>query len=86
MGAGISIDHTDMVEGGEALTLDGVAVGTVNSPAYSHRLGKSLALVHVAPSAAAPGTKLQVQGHDVAYAATVEAIPFFDPGKSRTHA
>lgn len=85
VGAGISIDHDDMVAGGETLQLDGVDVGTVNSPAFSHRLGKSLALVHLAPTAATPGTGLTVVGEDIEYAAKVEEIPFVDPGKTRTH-
>jgi len=47
----LDIDHSDMVNGGESLQLDGKSVGTVNSTAYSHRLGKSLALAHVSPEA-----------------------------------
>ncbi len=86
VGAGIVIDHTDMVVGGEILQLDGTDVGTVNSPAFSHRLDKSLALVHLAPAAATPGTALTVIGDGVAHAATVAKIPFFDPDKTRTHA
>jgi len=84
--AGISVDHDDMVAGEEVLTRDGAEVGVVNSPGWSHRLGKSLALVHLAPSASAPGTALEVVGDGVTYSATVESIPFFDPSKSRTHA
>ena len=52
-GAGISIDHEDALAGGEILKLNGEDVGVVNSPAYSHRLGKSLALVHLRPDACA---------------------------------
>jgi aminomethyltransferase len=83
--AGISIDHDDIVAGGEELRLDGAVVGTLNSPAFSHRLGKSLALVHLAAGAATPGTALSVQGDGSTYAGVVEAIPFFDASKSRTH-
>jgi aminomethyltransferase len=83
--AGISIDHDDMVVGGEELRFDGAVVGTVNSPAFSNRLGKSLALVHLAPAAAAPGVALSVEGDGSTYAGIVEAIPFFDPSKTRTH-
>ncbi len=86
VGAGISIAHDDMVAGGEALLLDGDPVGVVNSPAYSHRLQKSLALVHLAPAAATAGTELDVVGDGVTHSAVVEPIPFFDPTKSRTHA
>ena len=84
--AGISIDHSDMVAGGETLRTDGRDVGTVNSPAWSHRMGKSLALVHLAPDAAAAGTVLEVVGEDASYHAAVERIPFYDPDKTRTHA
>ena len=86
VGAGIAIDHHDMVAGGETLRLDGRDVGTVNSPAYSHRLDKSLALVHLEPEAATPGTALTVVGDGTDLSAQVEAIPFFDAGRTRTHA
>ena len=82
----LDIDHDDMVNGEEALLLDGKEVGTVNSPGYSHRLGKSLALAHVSPEASAAGTKLQVSGGDIDTTATVVAMPVYDPDKSRTHA
>ena len=68
------------------LLRDGKQVGVVNSPAYSHRMKKSLALVHLDPGAAAVGTKLHLEGDGVSCAATVERIPFYDPDKSRTHA
>lgn len=86
VGAGIVIDHTDMVAGGEALQLDGTVIGTVNSPAFSHRLEQSLALVHLAPATTTPGTTLTVVGDGVTYTATVAETPFFDPNKTRTHA
>jgi len=84
--AGVSVDHSDALAGGETLTVDGDVVGTVNSPGWSHRMQKSLALVHLAPSAAEPGTTLEVSGDGVSTTARVEQIPFYDPDKSRTHA
>lgn len=84
--AGIVADHDDILGGGETLLLEGREVGVVNSPAYSHRMKKSLALVHLAPEAAAFGTKLEVRGESMSCGATVERIPFYDPGKTRTHA
>ncbi len=81
---GIAADHDDILEGGEKLLLNGSEVGVVNSPAYSHRLKKSLALVHVTPEASAPGTKLRVEG-DISCDAMVEATPFHDPQKTKTH-
>jgi aminomethyltransferase len=83
--AGISVDHSDALVGGESLQIDGNEVGTLNSPAYSHRLDKSLALVHLSKAASQPGTLLDVVSDDFNGTATVEAIPFFDPAKSRTH-
>lgn len=84
--AGIVADHDDILAGGEKLLLDGAEVGVVNSPAYSHRMQKSLALVHLKPEAAEVGTVLQVVGDDVTCGATVSRVPFYDPEKTKTHA
>ena len=84
--AGIAVDHDDALAGGETLRLNGADVGTVNSPCWSQRLGKSLALVHLTAEAAVPGTRLEVASDDFNGSASVESIPFFDPNKSRTHA
>ena len=84
--AGISAAHTDSLVGGEVLSLKGEAVGTLNSPCWSHRLNKSLALVHLRSDAAKPGTQIEVSSDDFNGTAIVEATPFFDPSKSRTHA
>lgn len=81
---GLVADHDDALEGDETLLMNGQEVGVVNSPVYSHRMGKSLSLVHVTPEAAAPGTKLQVKGN-ISCGATVASIPFYDPEKTRTH-
>lgn len=81
----LEIDHRDMVNGGETLSYSGVDVGVVNSPGYSHRLRKSLALAHVTPSAAAIGTVLQVWGEGVETSATIVVMPIYDTGKTRTH-
>ena len=80
----LDIDHSDMVEGGEALMLDGQDVGVINSPAYSHRLGKSLALAHINPSIP-EGTTLEVKSNTINTIATVIAMPIYDPSKSKTH-
>lgn len=81
----LEIDHSDMVEGAETLSFEGRDVGVVNSPCYSHRLGKSLALAHVDPSVPA-GAQLSVLGNGLATTAKVVAMPVYDPKKSRTHA
>ncbi|WP_136657802.1 aminomethyltransferase family protein [Nitratireductor sp. XY-223] len=81
----LDIDHNDMVAGGEELSVNGEAIGIVNSPCHSRRLGKSLALAHVAPSAAVPGTRLKLNGADIDTTATVVSMPIYDPEKLRTH-
>ena len=83
---GIVADHDDAVDADATLTLEGEKVGVVNSPSWSHRLQKSLALCHVAPHAAAEGTRLDVEGESGRCSATVSRIPFYDPDKTRTHA
>ena len=80
----LDIDHSDMVEGGETLSLNGEDIGTINSPCYSHRLGKSLALAHV-QSGLAIGATLNVKGEGLETTATIVASPIYDPEKSRTH-
>ncbi len=84
--AGIEIDHNDALIGGEKLMHNGEEVGVINSPGYSHRLGKSLALVHLNPSATAAGTQLEVVGENGSYSALVSNIPFYDSTKSRVRA
>lgn len=84
--AGISVDFSDALAGGEKLLYNGEEVGTVNSPAWSHRLNKSLALVHLKPELVKAGTRLAVAADGAQRDAMVENIPFFDPDKSRTHA
>ncbi len=86
LAAGIAVEHDDALAGGETLHFDGEEVGVINSPCWSHRMNKSLALVHLRPDATAPGTRLQVKSEEFSGTAVVERIPFFDPGKARTHA
>ena len=80
----LDIDHADMVEGGETLSLDGKSVGLINSPCYSHRLGKSLALAHV-QTGLSVGTTLSVESEGLETTAMIVASPIYDPQKSRTH-
>jgi len=80
----LDIDHSDMAVGGETLLLDGEEIGVINSPCYSHRLGKSLALAHVRPGIAA-GAVLQVAGDGLETTASVVNSPVYDPQKTRTH-
>jgi aminomethyltransferase len=80
----LKIDHSDMVAGGEALSLDGAQVGVVNSPCFSHRMNKSLALAHVS-AYISEGTVLDVSGDGIETTAEVVHSPVYDPEKSRTH-
>lgn len=82
---GLIIDHPDMVAGGETLSLDGQAVGVVNSPCYSHRMQKSLALGHVSPGVS-DGAVLSLSGDGIDTTATVVELPFYDKEKRNTHA
>ncbi|VAV99984.1 Aminomethyltransferase [hydrothermal vent metagenome] len=83
---GLVLDHTEAAAGGEKLEINGAEVGIVNSPVWSHRMNKSLALAHIKPEYTAPGTQLQVEGDDLSCSARVETLPFYDPRKTRTHA
>lgn len=83
---GIEADHKDVVEHGAGLFIDGEAVGHVTTPAYSRRLGKSLALVHLIPSAAREGTRLELKGPTIQCSATASPIPFVDPERKNLHA
>lgn len=80
----LEIDHTNMVVGGETLLLDGKSVGVINSPCYSHRMEKSLALAHVVPELAV-GTTLSVAGEGQNTKAKIANYPIYDPTKLRTH-
>lgn len=81
----LDIDYSDMVAGGESVIVDGRSVGVVNSPCYSHRLDKSLALAHVTPETAKPGTRVDISSESINCSATVVAAPAYDPEKKRTH-
>ena len=83
---GIVADHDDVVEHGAELSIDGKVVGHVTTPAYSRRLGKSLALVHLIPSAAVTGTSMELKGPNIQCRATATSIPFVDPERKRLHA
>ena len=82
---GLVIAHDDMLAGGEILSLDNEEVGVVNSPGFSHRMNKSLALAHVGPDIG-EGFVLKVSGDGVDTTAQVTSLPFYDPQKLRTHA
>ena len=79
---GLIVDHDDAAAGN--LWLGGKEVGVVNSPCWSHRMGKSLALAHVG-SDLADGTVLDLRGDGFRTTACIAPLPFHDPVTSRTH-
>ena len=70
------------IAGAERLYKDGEMVGYLTAALYSTRLQQSIALCYLNPEAAAEGTQLEVRGA-VNCAATVSALPFYDPEKLR---
>ena len=84
--ATLDIDHADALAGGETIMHGDENVGVVNSPAWSRRMKKSLALCHVRPDLVEPGTRLSVSADDATYDATVAVSPVYDTEKTRTHA
>ena len=83
--AGVSADTSDLLDDQAKLMLDGEVVGQVNSPGYSHRLGRSLGLCHIRPDIQT-GTVLQNVGPGGSVDVVVDDVPYHDPKKSRTHA
>ncbi len=83
---GIVADYDDVVEHGAELSINGEIVGHVTTPAYSKRLGQSLALVHLVPSAAREGTIMELKGPTIQCQARAARIPFVDPERKRLHA
>jgi dimethylglycine dehydrogenase len=65
--------------GGEAVMQDGQVVGSTASVAFGPTVGKILAFAYIAPTAAAPGTELEVIIHGQARAAKVLGEPAYDP-------
>jgi len=84
--AGLVADLGEGLVGGETLSVDGQNVGVVNSPVWSERMQKSLALVHIEKAFSKPGVKVLVSGEDMECAGEISAVPFYDPSKSNTHA
>ncbi len=69
--------------GGEAVLHNGRRVGSTSSVAYGHSVDRILAFAYVSPSAAEPGTELEVVILGEPRAATVLAEPAFDPASER---
>ena len=84
--AGLSFDCDDALLGGEILSIEGKELGLVNSPVWSHRLAKSIALGRVQTAHNHIGQRLDFKGEETSGTATIAAIPFYDPQKVNTHA
>ena len=82
---GLNIDHNEGLAGGEEILVNDKKVGVVNSPCYSKRMGKSLALGHVAVNCSKPETAVVINTSDKKLNAIVSSLPFYDPKKTRTH-
>lgn len=80
---GIICKSDQAVEAGAKLLKDGREIGEVTTPVYSRFLMQSLALVHVQPEFAAPGTELEVRGPNVSCEAYLSQPPFYDPLRLR---
>ncbi len=84
--AGIVVNHNDCLMGGENIMLDNKQIiGTVNSPCWSARMNKSLALVHVDKDFCTIGQKLLIETEDAELTAEIVETPFYNPTKSKTH-
>jgi dimethylglycine dehydrogenase len=65
--------------GGEAVRMDGIIVGSTSSVAYSHTSGTILAFAYIKAHAANPDTKLEVILNEKWRKARVLAEPAYDP-------
>lgn len=86
MTRGVSCPSDKLVfEGGEELYLDGKKVGKIITPAYSHRMKRSLAFAYLDPDVT-EGANLTVGNGAAAQAVVVEELPFYDKKKERLRA
>ena len=82
---GLDIDHNEGLAGGEEILVNDKKVGVVNSPCYSKRMGKSLALGHIDVDCSKPETAVVINTSDKKLNAIVSSLPFYDPKKTKTH-
>jgi aminomethyltransferase len=79
----LALDGNEMPEYGAALTSEGEPAGTLTSPCESPTLGRMIGLATVETRFAARGDRVEVAVGDGTAAATVEALPLYDPEKRR---
>ncbi len=84
--AGLIVEHNEGLEGGEQILLENKEViGTVNSPCWSARMQKSLALAHIDKGYNDIGRSLLIKTGDKLLNAQIVETPFYDPKKLNTH-
>lgn len=86
---GLRLDGNEVAAHGDCVHIGRAQVGVVTSGVRSPLLGASIALCRIAVQHVEPGTRVEVgklDGHRKRLPATVTAIPFYDPEKSRPRA
>jgi dimethylglycine oxidase len=76
-------DGTTVVLGHEPVVVDGEPVGYVTSAAFGHTVGKPIAYAWLPASAAAVGSKVEIEYFGEPVTATVAAEPLVDPEMAR---
>ncbi len=79
----LAVDGDEVPEYGAAVSKDGEPAGTLTSPCESPTVGTVIGLAVLETRFAEPGTRLDVAVGDGSAAATVEALPIYDPDKRR---
>jgi aminomethyltransferase len=74
---GLRLEGKRIARQGSPVLRDGGPVGTVTSGTFAPSLGQSLAMALIAPSAAAPDTRLSVDVRGHSEPATVVKLPFY---------
>ena len=82
---GFIINHKEALAGGEEIFVNNEKVGIINSPCFSNRMNKSLALGHINLENSKPDTKVTVKSNGKEIEAILCDIPFYDPSKTKTH-
>jgi len=78
---GLVIDGKTPPDGGAAISQGSQKVGVVTCAMHSRLVGKTMAIVRLAPNLAVPGTKLEVQVGNTTVGAEAQPLPFDDPKK-----
>jgi len=82
--AGIEVAHSDAIEPGTKISVDGKPAGVVCSSTYSRHLMKSLVMAQLKPEFTKLGTEVTINDGDK-HKGVVVTMPFYDPLRLRTH-